>query len=185
VPALQLFSLDGIDLTGVVADRAGIATIIPHRGDMLLLDRVVWHDAGLDHGVAIKNVRHDEFWVPGHIPGQPLMPGVLMVEASAQMASWMYYKRSGESWFAGFTHIQDTSFREQVLPGDELILLCQCLKYTPKRFVCRAQGLVNGRIAFDTTVTGMAFPKMPTPQRRPLEEFETWSTARGGSVGPR
>ena len=179
MPAQQLFEYDKIDLRSVVADRAGIATIIPHRGDMLLLDKIVWHDATLDHGIAIKNVRADEFWVPGHIPGQPLMPGVLMVEASAQLASWMYYKRSGQTWFAGFTHIHDATFREQVLPGDELVLLCRCLKYAIKRFVCQAQGLVNGKIAFDTTVTGMAFPKMPTPERRPLEEFEACTTGRG------
>jgi len=175
VPAHQLFALDGIDMGGTFADKAAIATINPHRGDMMMLDRIVWHDATFDRGIAVKIVRHDEFWVPGHIPGQPLMPGVLMVEASAQLASWMYYKRSGQVWFAGFTRIEDTTFREQVVPGDELVLLCECMKYALKRFVCRAQGLVSGRIAFDTIVTGMAFPKMPTPERRPLEEFEAWS----------
>jgi len=175
VPAQQIFDLDGIDMRGTVADRASIAMVNPHRGDMMLLDRIVWHDDTLDRGVAIKQVRTDEFWIPGHIPGQPLMPGVLMVEASAQLASWMYYKRSGQNWFAGFTRIEDTTFREQVVPGDELVLLCICQKYALKRFVCRGQGLVNGRIAFDTIVTGMAFPKMPTPERRPLEEFEAWS----------
>lgn len=181
MPANVLFDIEGIDLASAVADRAAIATLIPHRGDMLLLDRIVWHDAGMDRGIAARKVRSDEFWVPGHIPGQPLMPGVLMVEASAQLASWMYYKRSGATWFAGFTRIEDTTFREQVVPGDELFLLCECLKYNSKRFICRAQGLVNGRIAFDTTVTGMAFPKMATPERRPLEEFEACAAGRGSA----
>lgn len=182
MPANVLFDIDGLDLASSVADRAAIATLIPHRGDMLLLDRIVWHDDSMDRGIAARKVRPDEFWVPGHIPGQPLMPGVLMVEASAQLASWMYYKRSGETWFAGFTRIEDTTFREQVVPGDELFLLCQCLKYNSKRFICRAQGLVSGRVAFDTTVTGMAFPKMPIPERRPLEDCEPCGTMRGAPL---
>jgi 3-hydroxyacyl-[acyl-carrier-protein] dehydratase len=172
MPAEFVFDITGIDLNATVADRAGIATVIPHRGDMLQIDRVVWRDEGLDYGIAVKEVRADEFWVPGHIPGNPLLPGVLMVEAAAQFASWMYHMRSGRYWFAGFTRIEDTTFRGQVIPGDDMYLLCKCLKYNIKRFVCQCQGVVEGRIAFETKVTGMAFPKMPTPERVPYAAME-------------
>ena len=173
MPAEFVFDIKDVDLSATVADRTAIGSVIPHRGDMLQIDRIVWHDEGLDYGVAVKHVRPDEFWVPGHIPGNPLLPGVLMVEASAQFASWMYHVRSKHYWFAGFTRIEDTTFRGQVVPGDDLYLLCKCLKYNIKRFVCQCQGIVDGRIAFDTKVTGMAFPKMATPERVPMAPFES------------
>lgn len=172
MPAECVFDINDLDLSAVVADRESIASVIPHRGDMLQIDRVVWHDRTLDHGLAVKEVRSDEFWVPGHIPGNPLLPGVLMIEAAAQLASWMYHLRSERYWFAGFTRIEDTTFRGQVVPGDDLYLLCKCLKYHIKRFVCQCQGVVGGRVVFDTKVTGMAFPKMPTPVRAPYGESE-------------
>lgn len=172
MPAEFVFDITDIDLNAIVADRAAIALVIPHRGDMLQIDRIVWHDQTLDHGIAVKEVRSDEFWVPGHIPGNPLLPGVLMIEASAQLASWMYHTRSERYWFAGFTRIEDTTFRGQVVPGDDMYLLCKCLKYNIKRFICQCQGVVDGRIVFETKVTGMAFPKMPTPDRVPYAEAE-------------
>jgi len=169
MPAEPILDLKSIDLTAVAADRSGVAARIPHRGDMLQIDRIIWHDASFDHGVAVKHVRSDEFWVPGHIPGNPLMPGVLMLEAGAQLASWLYYSRCDEDWFAGFTRIDDAKFRGRVVPGDDLHLLCKCLKYTPKRIVCVNQGGVNGQIVCESTITGMAFPKMGAAERTPLE----------------
>jgi 3-hydroxyacyl-[acyl-carrier-protein] dehydratase len=160
MPTELLFDISKLDLTACMMDREAIGRLNPHRGVMALLDRVIWIDDPIDHGVAIKHVRQDEFWVPGHIPGYPLMPGVLMVEAGAQLASLMYYKRSGMTWFAGFTRIEDTSFRGQVLPGDDLLLISKAVKYSIKRFVSDVQGLVNGQVVFEGRFTGMAFPNV-------------------------
>ncbi len=166
MPSEQLFDLSSIDLSARIADRAEIARTNPHRGMMALLDAIIWHDGPVyDHGVAIKHTRADEFWVPGHIPGNPLMPGVLMIEAAAQLASWMYYKRSGMTWFAGFTHIDDVTFRGRVVPGDDLILLMHTVRYSLKRFISDVQGLVDGQIVFSGRITGMAFPNMGEPLR--------------------
>jgi 3-hydroxyacyl-[acyl-carrier-protein] dehydratase len=170
MPSEPIFDLASIDLDQTMADRTGVARRIPHRGDVLQIDRIIWHDDAFDHGVAIKHVREDEFWVPGHIPGNPLLPGVLMLEAGAQLASWLYYSRCAERWFAGFTRIENSRFRGHVVPGNDLMLLCKCLKFTPKRFVCDIQGLVDGNIVFDSTITGMAFPKLGTVDIRPLDE---------------
>lgn len=160
MPTDLLFDISKIDLTSRMMDREEIGRYNPHRGVMALLDALIWIDEPIDHAIAVKHVRQDEFWVPGHIPGYPLMPGVLMVEAGAQLASLMYYKRSGMTWFAGFTRIEDTSFRGQVLPGDDLILLSKRHKYSIKRFVSDVQGLVNGQIVFEGRFTGMAFPNV-------------------------
>ena len=140
--------------------RAEIERYNPHRGAMALLDAIVWHDAELTRAVAIKQVRDDEFWVSGHIPGRPLMPGVLMVEAGAQLASFLYYKRSGLDTFAGFTRIEDTAFRGQVFPGDTLYILCREVRYSPKRFITDIQGVVADQIMFEGRITGMSFPNL-------------------------
>lgn len=160
MPTELLFDISSIDLSAVVHTREEIGHWNPHRGIMALLDRLVWCDETLDHAIALVEARSDAFWTSGHIPGYPLMPGVLMVEAGAQLSSLMYYKRSGRTWFAGFTRIEETAFRGQVVPGDDLYILCRCEKYHEKRFVSTVQGLVNGQIVFDSLITGMAFPKV-------------------------
>ncbi|MCA9305513.1 MAG: hypothetical protein KDA16_03215 [Phycisphaerales bacterium] len=155
-----LFETDAIDLGALTLDRKALERWLPHRGQMLLLDGLVWRDDDFNRGIAVKHVRDDEFWCAGHIPDYPLMPGVLMIEAGAQLSSVLYYMRSGKEWFAGFTRIENTVFRGQVRPGDDLYILCVGLKYNPKRFVTQIQGVVNNEIVFDSTITGMAFPNV-------------------------
>lgn len=153
-----LFDTSSIDLNAVRIDRTELMRWLPHRDCMLMLDAIAWHDDEFDMGVAVKHIRDDEFWCAGHIPNYPLMPGVLMIESAAQLASVLYYKRSGKDWFAGFTRINDAVFRGQVRPGDTLYILCKGIKYSPKRFITQVQGVVRQDIVFDATITGMAFP---------------------------
>ncbi len=153
-----LFDLSKIDLKRIAVRREEMERYIPHRGAMFLLDGIVWHNSVMSEGVAVKHVRDDEFWVPGHIPGRPLMPGVLMIECGAQLASYLYYKRSGVNWFAGFTRIEDVEFRGQVVPGDTFYVLCKEVKFNIKRFITEVQGMVNGQVIFQARIHGMAFP---------------------------
>jgi 3-hydroxyacyl-[acyl-carrier-protein] dehydratase len=155
-----ILDLESVDLSGCVSDRADIAKYNPHRGVFALLDRVIWHSDDLHKAVAIMHVREDQFWVPGHIPGNPLLPGVLMVEASAQLASYLYYKRFEQDVFAGFTRIEDTIFRSRVVPGQDLYILASIQKAHIKRFVSDVQGVVDGEIVFQSRITGMSFPEM-------------------------
>lgn len=160
MPAEPIIDISGVDLTRSVESREGIARYNPHRGQMALIDSIVWHSDDLLKGVGLWRVRADEFWVAGHIPGDPLMPGVLMIEAGAQLASYMYYKKSGVTWFAGFARIEDVSFRGRVVPGDEFYLLCNVTKFGLRRFEADVQGMVRGEITFGASITGLAFPKM-------------------------
>lgn len=168
--AQPVIPIDHIDPNAApVADREGIAALIPHRGDMLLLDEIMWHNEDFTQAVARRYVRSDEFWCPGHVPTRPIMPGVLLVEAGAQLAAWAYYHFFEHRWFAGFTRIEETSFHIQVVPGDELWLLCSSRKRSEKRFVCDVQGIVDGNVAFKSLITGMAFPKVGEIPRVPLD----------------
>lgn len=156
-----IFDLTGIDLGACRADKEEIARWNPHRGVMALVDKVVWLSDDLTRGVGLKRIRDDEFWVPGHFPGKPMYPGVLMIESAAQFASYMFSFRKGAPTLAAFLRIEDAAFRNMVVPGDDLVILNQNVRMQRKRFVCRVQGLVGmgtraERVAFDATVSGMA-----------------------------
>lgn len=159
VPPSKSLMLDlptlGVDLAARVIDREGIARINPHRHEMSLLDAIVWKSADNRQGVAIWEVKEDEFWCRGHFPGKPMVPGVLQVEAGAQLSSFLYNIRFDKPRLAALTHIEDCSFRNPVVPGNRFYILCQELKFAPKRFSSRIQGMVDGKITFEASINGM------------------------------
>ena len=156
--AEPLFDTSGLDTSSLALSREDLESWNPHRGDIVQLDGVVWRADDFTRGVGIKRVRHDEFWVTGHFPGRPVMPGVLMVEAGAQLASYLFYARRGKPCIAGFTRIEDTVFRNPVKPGQDLLILCEEIRYRPRRFISEIQGIVEGRVAFYSKITGMVLP---------------------------
>lgn len=150
-----LFDISGVDLTRVVHDVAAIEAVNPHRGAMRLIDGIVYDSPDPVELAAFKDVRHDEFWVPGHIPGRPIFPGVLMVEAAAQVSSFSVLRRLQPGCFMGFAGVDGVKFRGQVKPGDRLVILCKELEFRPRRMISATQGWVNGNLVFEGTITGM------------------------------
>lgn len=105
--------------------RREIEQIIPHRDPFLLLDEVTVLEPGV-RVVARKRVRDDEWYLAGHFPGQPIMPGVLMVEALAQAgAVAVLSEEANRGKIALFAGIDDVRFKRIVRPGDELELTCE------------------------------------------------------------
>lgn len=152
-----LFDLSAIDLNAVVHDVADIEKINPHRGHMRLVDAIVWEDAQAEEMLGYKDIRDDEFWVAGHFPERPLFPGVLMIEASAQLSSINFLKNMPGVDFMGFAGVDDVKFRGQVKPGDRFWILCKQLDKRPKRSISAVQGVVDGSLVFEAKVTGMPF----------------------------
>ena len=150
-----LFDTSTLDRSARRFSRADIEKQNPHRGEMALLDWVVWTTDDYKQGVGLKHIRDDEFWVPGHFPSKPLFPGVLMIEAGAQLACFLYNIRRPDPKLVAFLRIEDASFRNSVQPGDDLYLLCSEVKFGSRRFVSDVQGMVGDKIAFDARISGM------------------------------
>ena len=104
--------------------REGIEAIIPHRDPFLFLDEVLELEPGV-RVLARKQVRSDEWFFPGHFPGRPIMPGVIMVEALAQAGAVAVLSlEENQGKLALFAGIDDVRFKRIVEPGDELTLEC-------------------------------------------------------------
>ena len=156
MPPSLLIDVDQIDLNRVIYDVDAIEDVNPHRHEMRQLDGIVHIDIEAGTAMGYRDVTDQEFWVRGHIPGRPLMPGVIMVEAAAQLASFCAKKiRKEEKRFIGFGGIEDVKFRVSVTPGDRLWLLGKFLERKPRRFKFAAQGLVDNKIAFQAIIIGM------------------------------
>lgn len=151
-----LFDISGIDRSEVAIAADDVGRINPQCGDMRQLCHVIWHNDDATEFFGVKHVREDEFWVAGHIPGRPLMPGVLMIEAAAQLCSVMFQHKVTEPLgFLGFTRCDEVVFRGQVVPGDTLHLLAKEVSRRPRRFISLAQAVVGDDLVFEGRITGM------------------------------
>lgn len=155
MPPSLLINLSKIDLTKVEYDKEAIAEVNPQSYEMSQLDGVIWADLKSLRILGFKDITAQEFWIRGHIPGRPIMPGVLMVEAAAQLGCFFMKRIYGLEGFIGFSGIDRAKFRDTVVPGDRLYLLGYISKVRSRQFSADVQGLVNGKMVFDTRVTGM------------------------------
>jgi 3-hydroxyacyl-[acyl-carrier-protein] dehydratase len=136
-----------------VLDRAGIEQILPHRDPFLLLDEVVDLQPG-ERAVARKRVRDDEWYLSGHFPGRPIMPGVLIVEAMAQAgAVAVLADEANRGKLALFAGIDDVRFKRIVEPGDELQLTCELERVRGPIGRGKATATVDGELAARGTLT--------------------------------
>ena len=150
-----LFDISEIDLDQVLYGPDYIESYNPHRGFMRMLDGIIFEQEEPPRAMGFKDIKEDEFWVPGHIPGRPVFPGVLMIEAAAQFASYLTMRLFEKVEFIGFAGVTYVKFRGQVVPGDRFYLLIEGTNMKPRRSICKAQGVVNGQLVFEGTITGM------------------------------
>lgn len=145
-----------LDLSRVVADQEAIRKVNQQRFEMEQLTAVV-HIDPVNHVIAgYKDVREDEFWVRGHMPGYPLMPGVLMCEAAAQLCSYYIVTQNVmQGDFIGFGGLENVRFRGTVHVGDRLVLVAKGTRINRRQTVCTVQGFVGATMVFHADVIGV------------------------------
>jgi 3-hydroxyacyl-[acyl-carrier-protein] dehydratase len=174
MPPVLLVDPASIDTSRVLVDLEGIRQINPQRFEMEQLTAIVALDTEQHLIIGYKDVEADEFWVRGHMPGYPLMPGVMVCEAAAQLAS--YYCRVIDlvkDGFLAFGGIDEVRFRGQVRPGDRLVLVCKAARVNRRQTVFESQGFVENNLVFNGKIIGVplqaAAAERDQPARRGAE----------------
>lgn len=155
MPPLLIIEPDTLDLEKIVFDIEAIRERNPQRFEMEQLSGIVHFDPDAHTIAGYVDVTGDEFWVRGHIPGRPLMPGVIMIEAAAQLSSFYFKKLNPEAGFVGFGGVTDVKFRGQVPPGSRLLIVGQCTEMRRRRAIFNTQGFVDGKMVFEAVIVGM------------------------------
>lgn len=101
-----------------------------------------------------KDLTENEFWVRGHIPERPLMPGVIMIEVAAQICSFYYLYTMKTKNFFGFLGIDAVKFRGTVTVGERLVVISKNTDHRAKRAIFETQGFVGEKMVFEATIMG-------------------------------
>jgi 3-hydroxyacyl-[acyl-carrier-protein] dehydratase len=150
-----LIDLSGINLGNLEMSIEEVRKYNAQRFEMEQLDGVIAVSLEDGYAVAYRDVSPDAFWVKGHIPGRPLLPGVLMIESAAQLSSLYYKLATKDDRFLGFGGVNDVKFRGAVVPGQRVIFVSKVVEMKSRKAVFDTQGLVDGKIVFEARIIGM------------------------------
>lgn len=131
-----------------------IQDILPHRYPFLLVDRIIELESG-KKAVGIKNVTVNEPFFIGHFPGNPIMPGVLIVEAMAQVAGIMAFKSGVQGDSVYFMSIEKAKFRRPVIPGDQLRIEITTLHARGNVWRFSGNAIIDEKVAAEAEFTAM------------------------------
>ena len=157
MPPPQIVDYTQFDFEQPMFDLEEIRRINPQRHEMEQLTAVVHADYEKNFIVGYKDITDQEFWITGHMPGFPLMPGVILCECVAQLAGFYARKYNilgGD--FLGFGGMDDVRFRHPVFPNCRLVLVVRSKKVRPQRRAeFEFQGFVDDRMAISGTMIGV------------------------------
>jgi len=158
MPTTLIVDPSKIDKRSVFLTREQVMEYLEQRFEMLMIDRVLEADKDENYVVGLNRVGEKEFWAEGHIPGRPIMPGVLVIETAAQMASIHVKIMDGRlrNKFIGFAGVNHVKFRKQVLPGQDLYMVTRIVKMRSRSFTVSAQGFVDDTLVFEGEIVGIA-----------------------------
>lgn len=159
MPAPPLVDLDSINLSEVIATREDMFAHLEQRGRFALLDGILHRDADEGLIIGFKDIRADDWWAEDHIPGRPIFPGALMIEAGAQLCSYdsgLLRTDPDDQRFFGFGGLNATRFRGVVEPGMRLLFIAKLHRLRSTMFIYFMQGFVERKLVFETEVIGVA-----------------------------
>ncbi len=148
------------DVNHVIADQEEIRRYNLQRFEMEQLTAVVYADAERGICAGYKDLTDAEFWVRGHMPKMPIMPGVVMCEAAAQLSSYFAQKYDLLGCkIVGLGGLEAVRFRGAVVPGDRLVVVVQRLKVRRGAMIlCRFQGFVRETLVVEGKIMGISLP---------------------------
>jgi len=156
MPPAPLVDPASIDTSHILADQEAIRRSNPQRFEMEQLTAIVHLDPEEKLIIGYKDVSAEEFWVRGHMPDYPLMPGVLICEAAAQLSSFYCSQvRLHSEGFIAFGGMEDVRFRGQVRPGDRLLLVGKGQRLHRRHTIFVCQGFVGNNMVFHGKIIGV------------------------------
>jgi 3-hydroxyacyl-[acyl-carrier-protein] dehydratase len=159
MPPVPHIDVTQVDLSKPILDQEQIYQYLPHRFEMQQLTAVVLMDVSQHLIIGYRDVRDDEFWCRGHMPGYPIFPGVLMTEAAAQLACfYTRYNKLTPAMLMGLSGIENARFRNAVRPGDRLVLVGKGKRVDRRQTIFDVQGYVGDSMAFHAEVIGVPIP---------------------------
>ncbi|MEM9280967.1 MAG: 3-hydroxyacyl-ACP dehydratase FabZ family protein [Verrucomicrobiota bacterium] len=146
-----------LDLSSVAFTNEQVLSLNRQRYEFEQLEKLILLDVEAGLAVGFKHQSPEEFWTRGHIPGRPLMPGVLMIEMAAQVSSLIFHLKSdpeGKKFF-GFAGVDKVKFRGGVEPGDDLVMVVKAIRLGTRLASFQAQGYVGEKFVFEGNITGV------------------------------
>jgi 3-hydroxyacyl-[acyl-carrier-protein] dehydratase len=154
----KILDFSAYDTNHFFSDIEEISRYNPQRYEMEQLTAICYEDAQNNICVGYKDLGPDEFWARGHMPGMPLMPGVIMCEAAAQVASYYSRKYKLMDGLIGFGGLERVSFRGVVRPGERFVIVCRLLKVRRTIMTCEFECFVNENLVCDGVLKGISLP---------------------------
>jgi 3-hydroxyacyl-[acyl-carrier-protein] dehydratase len=148
-----------IELDRVIYSREEIYRILPQQFEFKQLDAICYYDKEARVAAARRDVRLDEWWVRGHIPGRPILPGILMLESAAQLSAFSCKYVEGYVGMIGFGGVEDCKFRAAVTPPATLLFICKEIENRSRRIICQTQALHGDTLVFEAKIIGLALPE--------------------------
>lgn len=154
-----LYDISQLDTARSLLSADEMNDYLPQTFEMRQLERVVHLDEEAGIIVGHRTVREEEFWVRGHIPGRPLLPGVLMIETAAQLCTVYYHmaqKAAGhDPAFIGLGAVDNVRFRAAIEPGQSMVFIARSKALRSRIATFETQAIANDKIVFEASITGV------------------------------